>query len=378
VDASTPEARAELSQESFWPKLYFFIYTPRKYSNEKIMNNGVVFEGSEKKLEIAFLMPAGESLRSLPRAFWASVVQASGAQILSELSNLEVDAYLLSESSLFVFRDRIVMITCGRTKLIEAAKLAIRKLGVSKVDSVFFERKNEAFPDAQITSFDQDAADLKKIFPQGQIHTVSYPAIGGFVRIFQWGRDELTREEARTFELLMHGIDPRVLVHLKDTNKLNRTKWSKILHFESVFPNYFVDEFWFEPCGYSINGICKNDYFTIHITPEKEASYVSLEFNRSFASDEEFKRAIQTVLNVFNPQLSVLIQFNHLDDPYFQLDSDNPEYSISQPEILHLYSSVAASFQTIAHHQLSDPQFINLRRNKKSAWIQNHRLIHLG
>jgi hypothetical protein len=84
------------------------------------------------------------------------------------------------------------------------------------------------------------------------------------------------------------------------------------------------------------------------------------------------------VLNVFNPQLSVLIQFNHLDDPYFQLDSDNPEYSISQPEILHLYSSVAASFQTIAHQQLSDPQFINLRKNRKSAWIQNHRLIHLG
>jgi len=342
------------------------------------MNNTVIFEGSEKKLEIAFLIPTGESLRSLPRAFWASVVQASGAQILSELSNLEVDAYLLSESSLFVFRDRIVMITCGRTKLIEAAKMVIRKLGASKVDSVFFERKNEAFPEAQITSFDQDAADLKRLFPKGQMHTVAYPAIGGFVRIFQWGRDELTREEARTFELLMHGIDPRVLAHLKDTNKLNRTKWSKILHFESIFPNYFVDEFWFEPCGYSINGISKSDYFTIHITPEKEASYVSLEFNRSFASDEEFKNAIETVLNVFNPQLSVLIQFNHLDDPYFSIHSDKPEYSISSPEILHLYSSVAASFQTIAHQQLSDPEFINLRRNKKSAWIQNHRIINLG
>ena len=342
------------------------------------MTNGVVFEGSEKKLEIAFLMHADESLRSQPRSFWAAVVQASGAQILSELSNMEVDAYLLSESSLFVFRDRIVMITCGRTKLIEAAKLVIRKLGASKVDSIFFERKNEAFPEAQITSFDQDAADLKKIFPKGQIQTVSYPAIGGFVRIFQWGRDELTREEARTFELLMHGIDPRVIGHLKDTNKLNRAKWSQILHFESIFPNYFVDEFWFEPCGYSINGIFKNEYFTIHITPEKEASYVSLEFNRSFASDAEFKRAIQTVLNVFNPQLSVLIQFNHLDDPYFSLHSDQEEYEISKPEIVHLYSSVAASFQTIAHHQLNDPQFINLRRNKKSAWIQNHRIINIG
>jgi len=347
------------------------------------MTQGVVFEGSEKKLEIAFLLPAEESLRSLPRSFWSAVVQASGAQILSELSNMEADAYLLSESSLFVFRDRIVMITCGRTKLIEAAKMVIRKLGASKVDSIFFERKNEAFPEAQITSFDQDAGDLKRIFPKGQIHTVSYPAIGGFVRIFQWGRDELTREEARTFELLMHGIDPKVLAHLKDTNKLNRAKWSQILHFESIFPNYFVDEFWFEPCGYSVNGIFKDEYFTIHITPEKEASYVSLEFNRPFSNDEEFKRAIQTVLNVFNPQLSVLIQFNHLEDPYFLVESDRPEYErpeyeISPPEIVHLYSSVAASFQTIAHQQLNDPNFINLRRNKKSAWIQNHKIISIG
>ena len=42
----------------------------------------------------------------------------------------------------------------------------------------------------------------------------------------------------------------------------------------SIFPNATVHEYLFEPCGYSCNALFGEHYFTIHITPQKEFSYV--------------------------------------------------------------------------------------------------------
>ena len=60
------------------------------------------FEGSEKKIEVVF-QDSLESLRQQPTSTWETLVEKSGAKILSKISNDKMDAYLLSESSLFVY-----------------------------------------------------------------------------------------------------------------------------------------------------------------------------------------------------------------------------------------------------------------------------------
>ncbi|MDE2291761.1 MAG: adenosylmethionine decarboxylase, partial [Elusimicrobia bacterium] len=77
------------------------------------------FEGAEKKAEIV-AAPGTGSLRALGRPFWEGVIAAARAKILSALSSPACDAYLLSESSLFVWDDRALLITCGRTTLVPA------------------------------------------------------------------------------------------------------------------------------------------------------------------------------------------------------------------------------------------------------------------
>jgi hypothetical protein len=169
--------------------------------------------------------------------------------------------------------------------------------------------------------------------------------------------------------------EPKVLENLRDTSKTNRAKWSRTFHFNSIFPNFLVDEFWFDPCGYSLNAVSGNEYFTIHITPEEEASYVSLETNRAFANEREFKKAIQTVLNVFKPQTSLLVQFHHESRDIFHchtLPSKSP-FQVSETQELDLPPGVKFSFNAIRmsddlspHSFESDP----VRQTKRnSVWI---------
>ena len=57
-------------------------------------------------------------------------------------------------------------------------------------------------------------------------------------------------------------------------------KRSKI---DTIFPNALLDGYLFDPHGYSVNAILpKGHYFTIHITPEPNCSYVNLNKSLSF------------------------------------------------------------------------------------------------
>ena len=46
-----------------------------------------------------------------------------------------------------------------------------------------------------------------------------------------------------------------------------------------LLPGVKVDDWAFEPCGYSMNGLREHYYYTIHVTPESGFSYASFETN---------------------------------------------------------------------------------------------------
>ncbi len=59
-----------------------------------------------------------------------------------------------------------------------------------------------------------------------------------------------------------------------------------------------LDETMFYPCGYSLNGVDDNVYYTIHVTPQPECSYASFETNKSF---DNYEDVISKLVDVFRP-----------------------------------------------------------------------------
>ena len=61
-----------------------------------------------------------------------------------------------------------------------------------------------------------------------------------------------------------------------------------------------VDDYVFEPCGYSMNGLCGDEYSTVHITPEAGFSYCSVEHSNvpvSVADPEAYARKVAATFN---------------------------------------------------------------------------------
>jgi len=66
-----------------------------------------------------------------------------------------------------------------------------------------------------------------------------------------------------------------------------------------LIPGIKIDDFLFDPCGYSMNGILPGGYYiTIHVTPEPHCSYVSFESN---VPQESYDDLIKKVINCFKP-----------------------------------------------------------------------------
>ena len=139
------------------------------------------YEGPEKKLEVLLRTPR-KTLRSNSDGRWQRVTRASRATIVSSLSNASMDAYLLSESSLFVWEDRVLMITCGRTTPLDAVPEIVAIVGKENVAMVFYERKNFLFPENQPSDFEVDAGVMETHF-SGRSYRFG-PANGDHVHVF--------------------------------------------------------------------------------------------------------------------------------------------------------------------------------------------------
>lgn len=261
------------------------------------------FEGSEKKIELV-VRKGSKSLRLFGRDRWEKVVEASRATILSEISNDQMDAYLLSESSLFVSDDRALMITCGTTTLVHAVTAMLKFIEKEDIELLIYERKREIFPEYQRSNFFQDVKVLQEQLP-GKAYRFG-DEDDHHIYLFHMEKDFKPEKSDMTLEVLMHGLDREAAQVFECGSAHNE---SSIIQsgVRDLLPGYLVDDFIFEPQGYSLNAIKEDKYFTIHVTPQKYGSYVSFETNHHFKDDME--QCVHRVLEVFRPSSCDILFF---------------------------------------------------------------------
>ena len=269
----------------------------------------MAFEGIEKKVEI-LISEQGPSLREYGYGFWESVVHHSRAEILSQLSNFAGDAYLLSESSLFVYDRRLVMITCGETRLIDAVEMLTKELPAESVQSLIYERKNENFPEKQPTTFAEDADRLNQLLP-GESQVFGNPE-GHHLSLFNLSRPADPAEDDTTTEILMYGLSSEACALFQRGTSRTKALW-QTMDLDQIFPGHRWDDHLFAPAGYSLNGMRGHRYVTVHVTPDEPASYASFETNHFFAPGELLESSLR-LLELFKPERFDLVLFQQGPD----------------------------------------------------------------
>jgi len=286
----------------------------------EVMDDSFVppFEGPEKLFEIWFAPDKQKEvnkqtygLRTVPRSSWEEVLARVKCKIINVIKNEHLDAYLLSESSMFVWNYKLILKTCGTTTLLLALPKIIevaKSVGLEHVDNVFYSRKKYLYPskqDAVHSKFSNEVEFLNNIFADGSAYALGPIDDNWNLYITHTkteegdGEDESPRDDDRTLEILMHELDPAAMIPFFKSEKFSTAEDStKLSGIADFFPNAEVDAFLFDPCGYSLNGILGAHYFTIHITPQKLCSYVSFETNIPL---DNYDALVDSVLKVFRP-----------------------------------------------------------------------------
>lgn len=262
------------------------------------------FEGPEKKLELV-VTPDFRSLRSLGDEVWQRVVESAGAAVLSVLRNECCDAYLLSESSLFVFDDWFVMITCGQTKLVDAVEQVFQLIPPEAIAFFVYERKSEHYPEHQPTSFYDDARRLRAMAPGRAIRFGGEH--GHYVQMFHTTSPFTPETKDPTLEVLMHAIDRDVAERFVASRAPDPARMADSLGIDAMLPGFTTSEHVFEPTGYSLNALKGAEYYTIHITPEDTGSYVSFETNYDFGTDPS--ELVGSLVELFQPRAFDVLTF---------------------------------------------------------------------
>ena len=192
---------------------------PQHYTNSPSSHNGTpaltinreissldlestnAFEGPEKLLEVWFapsertVPPSARplGLKAVSQESWKDMLDLVNCKVLSVIESRNVDAYLLSESSMFIFPHKLVLKTCGTTTLLcglpRMLEIAALEAGFPHIKAnllhgipaaatphrIFYSRKNYLYPDQQRgphRSWRDEVRYLDKMFMGGSAYMI--------------------------------------------------------------------------------------------------------------------------------------------------------------------------------------------------------------
>ncbi|XP_061359685.1 S-adenosylmethionine decarboxylase proenzyme 4-like [Gastrolobium bilobum] len=287
------------------------------------------FEGFEKRLELHFfgddptILQLG--LRKLDFESIQQTLQAVQCTVVSAVGNSYFDAYVLSESSLFIYPTKIIIKTCGTTQLLKSICPLIyhaqNHLGLT-LSSCRYTRGSFIFPNSQPfphTSFEDEVTYLENTLPPNLCYRKA-SIMPSKSSSHSWHvftatshesdhvpYDDHNETEPYTIEICMTELDPilaRKFFRRPGDGKTGDSagkEMTELTGINEINKDALLCDFAFDPCGYSMNGMDGEWYSTIHVTPEDGYSYASFECVGSMSMNDDIVHVLRKVVQIFRP-----------------------------------------------------------------------------
>lgn len=203
-----------------------------EFSISTDLNSSELFEGPEKLLKIWIWKSKNDipkengtlGLRSIPLIKWVEILNLVNCKILSKQKTMILDAYILSESSLFVYDYKIVLKTCGTTTLLTCVdklfeiinELLIKfpnKMESFDAHKIIYSRRSFLFPNKQNLlhqNWDNEVCFLNNHFLNGKSHI--FGSVNDDEKWYYYSASNCSQNsnyffEEQTFEIMMTQLD---------------------------------------------------------------------------------------------------------------------------------------------------------------------------
>ena len=274
-------------------------------------------------------------LRTLSRQQLDGFLQVAQCSIVASSHSDAFDAYVLSESSLFVYADKLIIKTCGTTALLKALPTALQL--ASSVGAhllrVRYSRACFKYPAVQPAphrSWAEECSFLDGVLgARGVAHVLgdgsglkwhlysldARPVAPGTpsvsVATIEALHSARTKASAAasdnsptfTLEICMTQLDASAAAAFMFGSDMPTARQvTESSGIASLFPqDMVIDDFVFNPCGYSMNGLLGSGLATIHVTPEARCSYASVEISGHATGVFRPDKLVAAACAVFKP-----------------------------------------------------------------------------
>jgi len=235
-------------------------------------------------------------------------------KVINVIENKHQRAYLLSESSLFVWKDKLILKTCGRTNLLGAVKsifIIAENFGfLTNSAEIFYSRRKFMNPNDQPSLHQKFRTEVEAL---QEISNGSAYCFGRLNEECWYLYTTVTdvchiEQPDQTFEIVMSELDQDCVQLFTKAVCSDGDEVSRRSGINDLFPGLYIDSYLFEPGGFSCNGISDEFYFNIHVTPQETCSYASFETN--FTS-KDYMVIVQKILQIFQPQYTFFTLFTN-------------------------------------------------------------------
>lgn len=177
---------------------------------------------------------------------------------------------------------------------------------------VKYSRASFLFPEFQPSphsSWDEEVAILQRHF-HGLKGGPSAFQLGNRLQGLQWhvyvadaeGVAPASREPSYCLEVVMTQLARSAARNFYRTDEfVSASHTTKSSGIRDLFPTAEIDDYVFEPCGYSMNGLDGRGFNTIHITPEPDCSYASCEMSCYPPEEVNVSDMVHRISRVFKP-----------------------------------------------------------------------------